>query len=56
MALIKAVGNNDTATVTVLLDKGARIDIADKVKALSTSELVCRLCLRVNVRRGEAGR
>ena len=40
-ALIRAAWNGDVASVTLLLDKGARIDIADKVEAMPTSKLLC---------------
>lgn len=43
MALIKAARSNNTATVTQLLDKGAKKDLPDKV--ISCDE---RTCLRGN--------
>ena len=47
---------NNAAMVTLLLDKGAKVNISDKVLASPTGESLCRIYLRVNDRRAEAER
>ena len=51
-ALMRAVRINDVGMVTLLLDRGASVDLANKVHALPERIMLWRTCLRGEERKG----